>query len=225
MNVDQILQSRANRKTRLGRPAAIFYETFDQCSKAAEAILENYNSIEFASLIERSIVISTVTAMEVYYRDMLDIIFKYCTPEFLEPKLKNLHQEKYDIADILDIYRHRVHPLELISNSQSFQNIERIEKIFGKFLDRGFWSTVLNQQVRWKDEPEYIVTWTNDDFQGLKSTFSLRHELVHDPARKAFFNEVVYKDIWKSAHMIVGSDVVLSRIITENRDPKFTADE
>jgi len=32
-------------------------------------------------------------------------------------------------------------------------------------------------------------------------------------------------DIWKSAHMIVGSDVVLSRIITENRDPKFTADE
>jgi len=225
MNVDQILQSRSNRKTRLARPYANFFETFDQCSKAGESILENYDSIEFASLIERSIVISTVTAIEVYYRDMLDFIFKYCAPDFLEPKLKHLHQEKYDIADILDIYRHKVHPLELISNSQSFQNIERIEKIFGKFLDKGFWSTVLNQQVRRVDEPENIVTWTNDDFLGLKSTFSLRHELVHDPARKAFFNEEVFKNIWKSAHMIFGSDVVLSRILTENRDPSLDSDD
>ena len=47
----------------------------------------------------------------------------------------------------------------------------------------------------------------------------MRHELVHDPARRSFFNESTLADLHATASMVFGSDVVLSQVIQANRDP------
>lgn len=224
MDHRQILQSRTNRGTRLARPYDNFFETFEQCVKAGEAILNGSFAPEFTPLMERSVVISAVTAIEVYYRDILDSIFKYCSPDYYEPKLKQLHPDKYDISDLLAIYRHQIHPLELIASSLSFQNIDKIDRVFSKFVEKGFWETVLKLQARVKDKPEDTATWTKEDFQGLKATFDLRHELVHDPARRSFLNEPIIDNLWKSAHMVFGSDLILTQTMVANRDPSLGGD-
>ena len=216
MDYKRILAARENRKTRFERPFSNFFETFKQCISAGEAVLDGSAPSGFSLLLERTAVISTVTAIEVYYRDMFDFILRSCEPEFFEPKLQSLHPEKYDIMDLLAVYDHQIHPLELVSASQSFQNVERIERVFSKFLKKGMWSSVLSLQIRRKDDPDSVATWTADDLSGLKDTFTLRHQLVHDPANTAFINADTIKKLWQSSHMVFGSDFVLGQMLTDN---------
>ncbi len=222
MNIRQILQARANRKTRIERPFSNFYETVNQCTSAGELIVSGSLDPKITALVERSAVISTVTAIEIYYRDILDFIFRYCTPEFFEPHLKHLFPEKFDIGDLLEVYRHSLHPLELVSAAQSFQNADRIDKTFSRFLNnRGLWNSIFQLNVRLKDNPTSESSFSHNELDALKRVFDLRHELVHDPARRAFFTEKTLEDLWTSTHLIFGSDIVLSQIIQANRDPEL----
>ncbi|MEQ1741924.1 MAG: hypothetical protein ABL869_05415 [Candidatus Nitrotoga sp.] len=225
MDYRQVLQARENRKTRknhIAKPLDNFFHTFDQCWDAGSKYLEGGIDSEYASLIERSIIISTVTAIEVYYRDMLDFVFKYCSPKFFEPKLKFLHPQKYDILELRDIYSHDIHPLELVSNNLSFQNVEQIEKVFSHFfIKNGFWDSVKNQQVRRKDKPKKIYSWTSYDLECLKDTFNLRHELIHDPAHITFLTENILANLAGAAYMVWGSDFILTNMIVVNKDPNL----
>ena len=145
------------------------------------------------SLLERSAVITTVTSIEVYYKDMLALIFKNCAPEFFEPHLKQLHSEKFDIADLIDFHKHNVHPLDVVLASQSFLNIERIDRVFSKFLPKGgLWKTVNGMRIRLKDKPETESTFEESSLMKLKKLFDLRHELVHDPVRRSFFTSDIH---------------------------------
>ena len=58
-----------------------------------------------------------------------------------------------------------------------------------------------------------------DDLTGMKKTFMLRHELVHDPARRAFMTDEVHTGLGQAAHMVFGSDVILGRLLVDNKDP------
>ena len=68
-------------------------------------------------LLEKQSVITMITASEVYFRDMLDGIFRVCKPEAFRPVLKEIYKSKHDIDDLLDFHVRRVHPLELIVDS------------------------------------------------------------------------------------------------------------
>jgi len=196
-----------------------------QCTAAGDLILSGCINSKVTTLVERSAVISTVTAIEVYYRDILDFIFRYCTPTFFEPHLKQLFPEKFDISDLLEVYRHQVHPLELVSAAQSFQNADRIDKVFSKFLSRGgLWENVFQLQVRQKDDPAMESSFPRDELVALRRVFDLRHELVHDPARRSFFTEQTAEDIWAAIHIIFGSDIVITQVIQANRDPELADD-
>jgi len=221
MDYQKILRTRYNRRTRKIEPFLICNESIDQCIKAGNAILDGNFKSDFTPLVERSIVITSVTAIEVYYRDVLDWVFRYCEPAFFEPKLKMLHNDKYDINDLLTLHDNHIHPLELVSNSQSFQSIDGIERVFSKFTGKGFWSTIFEWQVRRKENPENVVTWDKQDLDGLRATFALRHELVHDPAKSEFLTPDVIANIGKSAHMVWGSNFVLMQMMADNRDPSL----
>lgn len=223
MRIDykKVIQARENRSSRLPNPFANYFASFQQCADAGESVVEGSFPQEFTPLMERSVVISTVTAIEVYYRDVLDGMFRYCSPEFFEPHIAKIHDTKYGIPDLLEMHLHKIHPLELVSSSQSFQSAEKIEKIFSRFLGKGLWASVLDLQVRRKDQPDNVASWCKEDLEGLKATFSLRHELVHDPARKAFLTDEIMGNLWKASHMVFGSDVLLMEMMGKNQDTKL----
>ncbi|MDD9723821.1 hypothetical protein PVW51_24295, partial [Sulfitobacter sp. PR48] len=52
----------------------------------------------------------------------------------IKEPLKHIHQNKYDINELVDMHVNMIHPCELVTNGLSFQNIESIERVFSKFL-------------------------------------------------------------------------------------------
>lgn len=221
INAKQIVKYRQNQSARLlQRPFTTFFDEFSQCEQAAQAIVHGSVDEKFLILLERSSVISLVSAIECYYRDVLDGMFRLCKAEFVLPKIKQIHQAKYDALDIIDFFENEVQPYELIVLAQSFQNTESIERVFSKFVETGFWKSILNLQVRERDDPENVVTWTHKDMDGLKATFDLRHELVHNPGRASFMTDEIHSDLCRAAHMIWGSDVTLMNLIGANARKK-----
>jgi len=223
VKVSQLLQARANRETRLGTPLVNFVKTIVQCASAGELMLSGAIDPKIATLVERSAVISTVTAVEVYYRDTLNLIFRNCDPAFFEPHLKQLFPEKFDISELIEIYRHRIHPLELILSAQSFQNLDRIDQVFSRFLSGGLLGNIVGLSIRRKGDPGEGATLTQDDLAAVKCIFALRHELVHDPALHSFFIEKTLNDIWSTGAMVLSSDIMLMKGIKDNRDPELSS--
>jgi len=217
----KLLQSRANRQSRIGKPFNTFFETVKQATSAADAIVAGNFAKEFVPLMERAVVICTVTAVEVYFRDMLDAVFRVCSPDFFRPKLRHLHPEKYEIDELLAVYEHRIHPLELVSAGQSFQNTQQIERVFSKLLGRGFWTEVFSTQARIKDDPEKVASFAHADLEALQRVFNLRHELVHDPAKHSFITSEIKDDLWRCSLMVFGADIVLMQLLHENADPNL----
>lgn len=218
MNIDRVLKSRSNRKERQERPFSIFYQSFTECKKAGDSIL-NDSVPEFKSLLERSIIITMVTAIEVYFKDVLDGIFRYCTPDFFELHLKKIHSTKYDINDLLLMYKKQIHPLELISDNQSFQNTDTIEAVFSKFLGKSLWGAVMEMEVRVADEHEKNGNFSHKDLDALKSLFSLRHELVHNPSNRFTLTKQVMENAIHASWLIFGVNIVLMQMMSDNKDP------
>jgi hypothetical protein len=223
MDIERILSTRGNRATRTGKPFHVFHGAWSQCLNAGRSLLDSPTQ-PHATLLERSAIITTVTAIEVYYKDVLDGIFRICDPTFFEPHLKRIHATKYDITDLIAFHRNRVHPLELIAASQSFQNTDAIDSVFSKFLGRGLWTSVLDLQVRVKDQPDTECKFDHSNLEDMKALFSLRHELVHDPARRPVFDKRCHNTMVAAAFMVFGSDIVLMEMIAEHQDPNLQAD-
>lgn len=220
MDIDRLLKSRANRKERQEQPFSIFYQSFTECNKAGDSIL-NDSAPEFKSLLERSIIITMVTAIEVYFKDVLDGIFRYCNPDFFEPHVKKIHSTKYDIKDLLAMYKKQIHPLELISDNQSFQNADTIEAVFSKFLGNSLWGAVIGLEVRVADEHEKNGGFSHEDLDALKSLFSLRHELVHNPSNRFTLTKQVMENAVQASWLIFGVNIILMKMMSEHKDPDF----
>ncbi|SLN71087.1 hypothetical protein TRL7639_04196 [Falsiruegeria litorea R37] len=152
---------------------------------------------------------------------MLDAVFKQCDPDFFTPKLKHIHNSKYGIEDLIDIYKRRIHPLELVSSDVSFQNVDKVDKVFSKFLGKSIWKAVFDLKVRIKDKPECVVCFEPELLNALERTFSLRHELVHNPRADFKLKENQLKDIRNADGLLFATDIILGNMIAENIDPEL----
>lgn len=218
---DQVVTNRQIRALRHSSPYRNLREAADQCIAAGRDLLTNSTVDGHPKLLERSVVITFVTHVEVYFRDMLDAIFKQCDPNFFMPKLKHIHNLKYDIEDLIDIYVKQIHPLELVSNDTSFQNTEKIEKVFSKFLGKSVWGEAINLKIRIKDQPEIAASFEPEYLKGLERIFLLRHELVHNPRRDFSLTAEVLEDISNADGLLLAVDVVLCNMLTDNVDPEL----
>ena len=72
-----------------------------------------------------------------------------------------------------------------------------------------------------KDKPETTSTFEESSLTKLTKLFDLRHELVHDPVRRSFFNTDIYDWMYCSAHIVSGTDIVLTQAIASNLVPRL----
>lgn len=224
MDIDKLIQNKANRASRgrqEGKPFSNFVLHTNKCVEAAELVLEVKAPENFSELLEYSAIVSYVTSVEVYFRDMLDYIFKYCDPEYFLPKLRHIHTQKYDVIDLVDIFKNQIHPLELIAANTSFQHVDHIEKVFSKFLGKGFWNEVISQKIRGPGTLEAGVTFEASYRDGLQQLFSLRHELVHDKNPAASLSREMLTNMRNGQGLLLAADVVLSSMLEEHRDPRL----
>lgn len=224
MDYSKVIENRETREGRHARPYLNFKEGADQCIAAGRDIIETEGESAHLKLLERSVVITFVTHVEVYFRDMLDAVFRHCDPDYFLPKLKDIHPSKYGIEDLVDIYKRRINPLELVSSDMSFQNAPKIEKVFSKFLGKSLWGAAINIQIRIAGEPETACKFEPEYLEGLKRIFDLRHELVHNPKNVPHLTTERLKDIENAFGLILAVDCVLCQMLHEHRDPDLEKD-
>jgi len=221
MKFEKVIQGRLARKSREARPFSNAFSVWRELSDAVEHLLEQ-NETQFRSILERSIPIVAVTAIETYYRDMLDVIFCTCAPEFMKPILKEIHRNKYDIDDLVLMHEKSIHPLELITSSQNFQSVEAVDSVFSKFLKKGLWESIIGMRMRIKDEPEKELEFTSESLHELKKLYQIRHELVHNPNKNTeIITTEFHEGLGSAFHMIIGSELVLGQMISEKVDVKL----
>ena len=111
--------------------------------------------------------------------------------------------------------------MELVVSAQSFQNLDRIDRVFSKFVGGSLRGAVLKIRVRVKDEPNTESGFNSDQFEHVKRIFDLRHELVREASRHSFFNRDTLDQILLTFAFVSISDIVLTAAIVANKDPSL----
>jgi hypothetical protein len=222
MDLNRIERARRVRRSRESRPFKAFYEQFQAHFQSEDELSASTVSSGTKWLLQRAFVISVVTATEVYFRDMLDAIFRMCKSEVFLPKLRDLHKAKYDIDDLVSIYVHRVHPCELILDGLSFQRVDTVERVFSALLGKPFWKSVAPVQVRVKDEPSKVLEIKPEAVSKYGQLLQLRHQLIHNPdAHKRELSAEELDWLYETPALILACDLLLTSYISENIDPEL----
>ncbi len=222
MDIEKIKSNKRSRKSREGRPIRAFVELYEATDSALKEVVGLGASEATTETLVKSHIINVVTAVEVYFRDMLDSIFRMCKPESFEGKIKKLHDKSYKIDDLLAIYANKVHPLELVADALSFQNIGSIEKTFSTMIDKPFFKEIKQLEWRLKEKPEVKCKIDHSDIQDLEGVFQERHLLIHNPNRGLSTSlNSTQERINSALGVIMASDLVLTRFINENIDPEI----
>lgn len=208
MELTEILKVRKNRNTRDARPFKNYAASHNKLFTCLKKIVQERDEIK--EILINSIIIGEVTSIEVYCKDILDAFFKICNPDFYKKTLKDIHKNKYDIDDLIFMHEKSIHPLELISFNQSFQNLSMIDSYFSKVLKIKVIEEIKALKVR-KDEKSDIITFDDAEiFEQTDLLFKTRHELVHNPANGMNIKiEDVEKMLFHSMIFIFGLDLIL----------------
>lgn len=221
MNIEQILRSREIRSANKSRPFRKFFKLYDEVL-AINNLDNNVIPENIIWLLEKHAVITMVTAVEIYFRESLDLIFRTCKPIVFEKQLKDIHKNKYDIEEVITLYKKRINPLELVIEGCNFQNFENITSVFSKILGKSLWDTVLSMQLRLEEKPDNELSATSEDFDSFKKVLSMRHELIHNPdLSKTKLTEQEMLDLHSVSLLILFCDVVFNNFINNNLDDEL----
>ncbi len=80
-------------------------------------------------------------------------------------------------------------------------------------------------QFRFKNMPEKVACYEDKYLESLKILFALRHELVHDAAKRNFIDTRLLEHIDNASFAIMFSNIVLLNMINENIDPELIKDK
>lgn len=226
IDIEKVKSNNLARESRDRRPIRAFMDLFSATDSALKEVAELGASEATKETLAKSHLINVVTAVEVYYRDMLDLVFKTCKPESFEEKLKKLHDKSYKIDDLIAIYVNRIHPLELVSSNLSFQNINNIEKTFTTLIGTSFFKQAKQLKWRLKDKPEVECEIFHSDFEAMQEVFKERHLLIHNPNRNLSTSLGSTEDRINSIMgVVIASDLVLMQFINENIDPEILSNK
>src|SRR5690349_19964449 len=153
---------------------------------------------------------------------MLNLIFSTCKPNTFEGFLKDIHKGKYDIADIIGLYRKGTNPLELVVDGCNFQNFEEIGSVFSKVIGMQFWKSVKELRVRVTDTPETEAGIADSHLKALKSTLGSWHELIHnlDFSRTSLPSQQRY-DVAFTAVLALACGVACTNYLGGNSDDEL----
>ena len=221
MDITKVSSNTKARKSRDSRPVRAFMDLYSLTDSALKEVSELGATDTTIETLLKSHIINTVTAVEVYYRDILDSVFRLCKLSSFEGKLKKLHDRSYRIDDLIEMYANSIHPLELVANSLNFQNTQSIEKIFTILIGQSFFKQARQLKWRLKEDPYTESEISYADIEALQQVFDERHQLIHNPS-KSFLTTASEMDCKMNSvcGVIMASDLVMTQFINDNVDPE-----
>ena len=133
------------------------------------------------ALFQQMLIPRLVTAIECYFRDSLDAIFRLCKHTAFLPALNKLIKQKYSAQEIIELEAEGLHFLEIIPREMSFQALDLITAAYDNFIPTGFTNEMKQKQYRFKHHPDSMMEVTDQTLAQIAELFSLRHQIVHNP--------------------------------------------
>ena len=137
-NIVAIAKERCKKQQKRHKRA---YKTFVSKVFTAEELLKIvYQHKPHAHILSEAhsnFLISLVTAIEIYFRDLFKTTFLLCNKDIVYEKCMKLPiaKEKMEIKIILDAFRNNLEIEDLLSANINFQNIHNINIVFSSFCD------------------------------------------------------------------------------------------
>jgi len=229
MDFNRINENHDARVSRGCIPKAAFWNIYKSSHTALYEISVANFSAEVVQTIARSHILTTVTAIEVFYRDSFVSILKYAKPSEFIPKLKHIHKQKYDVGEIYNLYIEEISPLKLVVDSINFQNSSSINRVFSDLLGENFFNIALRNFMSKEVNGEKIdIQVENGDLEILDWFFKERHKLTHNPKFDQGYDvEELLTKLESLQKIILASDLAMLLFINkypaidvDNPDPK-----
>jgi hypothetical protein len=223
----KIDQYRNNRKNRWNRPYYNFHKKLYRCDRFLNLVFRDTKTKIILHEALSHYVISDITAMEVYFKDIFLAIFKYRkgSRDLLEKCHKaKLFDDKFDFEQMIKIeYENYTLPY-IVLQYQNFQDIDKINTVFTAIVGKDFFK--LCSEYKGEFEPEIKTSnpflnrnWKNQ----LEKYVKLRHDLIHDfnPKLRLEHTEIM-KLHWNMRMFVLTADSLLDfNFIQENLKDEF----
>lgn len=137
-------------------------------------------------------VVSLVTALEVYLREMFIFIIDEKTIK--SDKLLDSEKKELSLLDVIRLHnlikKNRWKPAELLANEYNFQNFDEVKLTYNKLLN----IDIIAELKKYKlEEKNGEITQLEKDFDvTIKEILELRHSIIHDInfSKKLSYEEV-----------------------------------
>jgi hypothetical protein len=137
-------------------------------------------------------VVSLVTALEVYLREMF--IFIIDEKKVKSDKLLDSEKKELSLLDVIRLHnlikKNRWKPAELLANEYNFQNFDEVKSTYNKLLN----IDIIAELKKYKlEEKNGEITQLEKDFDvKIKEILELRHSIIHDInfSKKLSYEEV-----------------------------------
>ena len=220
--------NRSQRRQEHPTPSHAFRVGANKALNVLTELKELEASVQLLDYVLKANVVYFVTLFEVYFRDMLDLIFKVCKPEIFISKIDKIHERKYKFSEILSLSSSATNPLDLLASSLNFQKWSFIEETFSLLLGvksfkeeakKTIWT--VSKEVPAENAQE--IQLHDDDFLRLERLLSMRHNFVHDPNPivKIDEHEVMYELLGAATSVVVSCDICINEFISKNVKSEF----
>ncbi len=197
-NIEKILLQRALRNTRSFSPVDNYFKQLEVIEDLYFEIEKNIESSKLIQQARKQLVISLVSALEVYFKDSL--MTAYDSGSFNDSYLVKRLQKRFFLKDIQDIIKNKITIGEVLASIFTFSNLKSVNKVFSSLIGKNFFKELNEYQFELKsqaDEESDIptinnTTMLNEDrrvYFNLKELYSIRPFITHDQPEKSSISE------------------------------------
>ncbi|HBD93352.1 MAG: hypothetical protein A2015_10450 [Spirochaetes bacterium GWF1_31_7] len=209
-NIEKILLQRALRNTRSFSPVDNYFKQLEVIEDLYFEIEKNIESSKLIQQARKQLVISLVSALEVYFKDSL--MTAYDSGSFNDSYLVKRLQKRFLLKDIQDIIKNKITIGEVLASIFTFSNLKAVNKIFSSLIGKNFFKELNEYQFELKsqaDEESDIptinkTTMLNEDrrvYFNLKELYSIRPFITHDQPEKSSISEFQVQYFISSAEL------------------------
>ena len=216
--IDKALKYKKGFSNRKPKPLEVFVRSSEQFELLMTDLEIKQVSETSKTVVLKNSIINQVSLMEVYFKDMLMIVLNTLSDTVSEGILNQLHPKKYRISEIIEMNRHSVSPYEMIVQDQNFQNLDNIERVYSKLLNKPFKSVVLKANYRIVEISNKVIEFSIEELDRLKELIEYRHELVHNlEGNSSYTNNEIFEMILSLHRYVMISELILQDFINKNK--------
>ncbi len=214
--INIIIAHRGTRNRRNIRPYNNFATKIFLAKDLLQAIEESISKNDLITEGRKNCIISCITSLEVYLRELFFVVFRLCPPEPFLTRCSDLINISLNFNDLINLTVNRVSPQELLTHCLSFQNLKSVNRAYSTLIGKDFFNALKNREFKSLIAKPIPFKLDQDYTEKLDKLFQLRHNIVHDVDFALNIDKIQLEDYISNLLLfVVAVDIYMHREIIE----------